>query len=113
MRENETSPSDFRITKKGVVLVRQDLRERQMELAMKRTQRNRIKRRLEGSELQLPEAIEAREKFHKQLTKEQHDVVKLGKFSFMNKISEWTGTWDEKMEKEISEAAEAELQQKK
>ena len=27
----------------------------------------------------------------------------------MNKISEWTGKWDEKMEKEISEAAEAEL----
>ena len=27
----------------------------------------------------------------------------------MNKISEWTGKWDEKMEKEIAEAAEAEL----
>ena len=90
--------------------MRQDIHERQLELAMRRTQRNRIKRRLDGAELQLSEAIVIRDKCHKQLTKEQQDVVKLGKFSFMNKISEWTGTWNEKMEKEISEAAEAELQ---
>ena len=35
--------------------------------------------------------------------------MKLGKFSFANKIKEWTGKWDEQMEKEINEVAEAEL----
>jgi len=80
-----------------------------MDLTMRRTERNRVKRRLEGTEAQLKEAIALRDKLHKKLTKEQQDVVKLGKFSFMNKIKEWTGRWDEQMEKEIAEAAEAEL----
>ena len=74
------------------------------------TERNRVKRRLDGTEAQLKEAIALRDKLHQQLTKEQQDVVKLGKFSFMNKIKEWTGKWDEQMEKEMSEVAEVELQ---
>lgn len=89
--------------------MRQDMYEQQMDLTMKRTEYNRIKRRLDGAEVQLKEAIMLRDELHTQLTKEQQDVVKLGKFSFMNKIKEWTGTWDEQMEKEIAEAAEAEL----
>ncbi|MCZ2259109.1 hypothetical protein [Sporosarcina sp. G11-34] len=89
--------------------MREGIHARQMELTMKRTDRNRVKRRLEGVEVQLREAYKLRDELHKLLTKEQQDVVKLGKFSFMNKISEWTGKWDEKMEKEISEAAGAEL----
>ncbi|MEK5036456.1 hypothetical protein [Sporosarcina sp. FSL K6-3457] len=89
--------------------MRQDIYERQMDLTMKRTAYNRITRRLDGAEVELKEAIELRDELHKQLTKEQQDVVKLGKFSFMNKIKEWTGKWDEQMEKEIAEAAEAEL----
>lgn len=89
--------------------MRQDMYERQMDLTMKLTERNRVKRRLEGAENQLKEAIVLRDELHTQLTKEQQDVVKLGKFSFMNKIKEWTGKWDEQMEKEIAEAAEAEL----
>ena len=68
-----------------------------------------MKRRLDGAEEQLKEALALRDKLHKRLTKEQQDVAKLGKFSFMNKINEWTGKWDEKMEKEMAEAAEAEL----
>jgi len=85
------------------------IHERQMELTSRRTERNRVKRRLEGAEAGLKEARKARDRFHKQLTKEQQDVAKLGRFSFANKISEWTGKWNEKMEKEIAEAAEAEL----
>jgi len=80
-----------------------------MELMMIRTEHNRVTRRLEGAEVKLKDAIIRRDNLHEKLTKEQQDVVKLGKFSFMNKISEWTGKWDEKMEKEISEAADAEL----
>ncbi|WP_158233781.1 hypothetical protein [Sporosarcina sp. P3] len=38
-----------------------------------------------------------------------YDVAKLGKFSFAIKISEWTGRWDEKMKREIEEAAKTEL----
>lgn len=89
--------------------MRQEIQERQMELTMIRTERNRVKRRLEGAEVKLKDAIIQRDNLHEKLTKEQQDVVKLGKFSFINKISEWTGKWDEKMEKEISEAADAEL----
>lgn len=89
--------------------MRQDIHERQMDLTMKRTAYNRITRRLDGAEVQLQEAVVLRDELHKQLTKEQQDVVKLGKFSFANKIKEWIGKWDEQMEKEIAEAAEAEL----
>jgi len=89
--------------------MRKDIHDRQMELTMNRTDRNRIKRRLDGTVVQLTEARLLRDKLYKKLTKEQLDVVKLGRFSFMNKINEWTGKWDEKMTKEISEATEAEL----
>lgn len=89
--------------------MREDIHERQLKLTMIRMERNRVKRRLDGAEGQLQEAKLLRDRLHAQLTKEQQDVIKLGKFSFMNKISEWTGTRDEKMEKEIAEAAEAEL----
>ncbi|MCG7343448.1 hypothetical protein MHZ92_04850 [Sporosarcina sp. ACRSL] len=89
--------------------MRADIHERQMELTMLRNERNRVKRRLDGAEAQYKEAVQLRDRLHRQLTKEQQDVVKLGKFSFMNKIKEWTGKWDEQMEKEINEVAEAEL----
>ena len=89
--------------------MQKDIHERQMELTMKLTERNRVKRRLGGTEIQFREARSLRDLLHERLTKEQQDVVKLGRFSFMNKINEWTGKWDEKMEKEIAEAAEAEL----
>jgi chromosome segregation ATPase len=89
--------------------MRADIHERQMELTMLRNERNRVKRRLQGAEAQYKEAVRLRDRLHQQLSKEQQDVVKLGKFSFANKIKEWTGKWDEQMEKEINEVAEAEL----
>lgn len=89
--------------------MRGDIHERQQKLTMKRFERDRVKRRLDGAERQLQEARNTRDQLHKQLTKEQQDVVRLGRFSFINKINEWTGKWDEKMDKEIAEAAEAEL----
>ena len=87
-----------------------NLHERQMKLTMSINERNRLKRRLDGSKIQLKEALGLRDRLHQQLTKEQRDVLKLGKFSFMNKINEWTGKWDEQMEKEVAEVAEAELE---
>ncbi|MCR2822197.1 hypothetical protein [Lederbergia panacisoli] len=89
--------------------MRQDIYGRQMELTMKRSERDRIKRRLDGAEKRLTEASEIRDRLYRQLTKEQQDIAKLGKFSFTNKIKAWTGKWDEQMEKEMAEAAEAEL----
>lgn len=89
--------------------MRSKLQQRQMDITMTRTERNQIQRRLDGEESRLKEAKVVRDRLHKQLTKEQKDVVKLGKFSFINKINEWTGKWDERMEKEIAEAAEAEV----
>lgn len=90
--------------------MKQNILEKQMELKMIRSEHNRVQRRLDGTETQLKEAIVLRNTLHMQLTKEQQDVVKLGKFSFMNKIKEWTGKWDEQMEKEMAEVAEVELQ---
>lgn len=89
--------------------MRTDIHERQMELTMRRNERNRVSRRLEGAEVHYKEAVRLRENLHRQLTKEQQDVIKLGKFSFANKLKEWTGKWDEQMEKEINEVAAAEL----
>lgn len=89
--------------------MRADIYEKQQRLTERRTERNRVSRRLDGAERQFQEAREIRDRFHKQLTKEQQDVVKLGRFSFINKINEWTGKWDEQMAKEIAEVAEAEL----
>ncbi|MBS4219866.1 hypothetical protein KHA96_16245 [Bacillus sp. FJAT-49711] len=89
--------------------MRQDIYDRQMELTMKRTERDRIKRRLNGAEKRLDEAIDSRDRLYRRLTKEQQDIAKLGKFSFTNKLKAWTGKWDEQMEKELAEAAEAEL----
>ncbi|MBS4201863.1 hypothetical protein KHA93_19855 [Bacillus sp. FJAT-49732] len=89
--------------------MRQDIYERQMELTTKRSERDRIKRRLDGAEKRLHEAMELRDRLYRQLTKEQQDIAKLGRFSFINKIKTWTGKWDEEMEKEMAEAAEAEL----
>lgn len=89
--------------------MKNDMHERQMTLTMRRTERNRVKRRLDGAKAQLKEVRTLRDRLHKQLTKEQQDVVKLGKFSFANKIAEWTGKWDAMMEKEMAEVVEAEL----
>lgn len=89
--------------------MQKDIYKKQQDLMIKTNERNRVKRRLDGAERQLQEARATRDHLHKQLTKEQQDVVKLGRFSFMNKINEWTGKWDEKMENEIAEVAEAEL----
>ena len=89
--------------------MRKEIHNKQMELSMIRNERDRVKRRLEAAELKRQEASKSRNQLHKKLSKEQQDVVKLGKFSIMNKINEWTGKLDEQMEKEIAEVAEAEL----
>lgn len=89
--------------------MREDIHKRQMDLTLTRTERDRIKRRLMAAEELLKDAIALRDQLQSQLTKEQQDVVKLGSFSFANKLKQLTGKWDAQMEKEIAEAAEAEL----
>lgn len=89
--------------------MRTDIHERQMELTTLRNERDRVRRRLEGAEVQYKAALETRGRLEWQLSKEQQDVIKLGKFSFMNKLKELTGKWDAQMEKEINEVAEVEL----
>lgn len=94
---------------KGVIVMRQDIQERQYSLQEVRLKQRRLIKRLEQTDQKLTTMKQERDRLHRQLTKEQQDVVKLGTFSFAKKISEWTGTWDEKMKKEIEEAAVAEL----
>ncbi|AXI00513.1 hypothetical protein DV702_12760 [Sporosarcina sp. PTS2304] len=89
--------------------MRQNIQERQYKLQERRLTHRRLTSRLEQTSQKLLAMKKERDRLHIQLTKEQQDIAKLGKFSFAKKISEWTGTWDEKMRKEIEEAAEAEL----
>ncbi|WP_040287423.1 hypothetical protein [Sporosarcina koreensis] len=87
----------------------QTMQERQMALTMKRNEYARVCRRLEDAQKQLSEAESENRRLERALTKEQKDVMDLGKFSFLNKLKEWTGSLDTRMEKEISEAAAAEV----
>ena len=59
------------------------MKKRRRRRCRRQTERNRVTRRLEGAKSQLTEARVTRNHFHKQLTKEQQDVVKLGRFSVM------------------------------
>lgn len=90
--------------------MRETIYNKQMKLSTIRNERDRVNRRLEAAVLKLNESRKTRDQLYENLSKEQKDVVKLGKFSIMNKINEWTGKWDEQMEKELAEVAEAELQ---
>ena len=111
MHENYESLFDTSsYMKKGVINMRQDIQKRQNSLQEKRVNQRRLMKRLEQTSEKLLTMKQKRDQLHRQLTKEQQDVVKLGKFSFANKISEWTGRWDEKVKKEMEEAAEVELQ---
>ncbi|WOV84177.1 hypothetical protein PGH26_15125 [Sporosarcina jeotgali] len=85
------------------------MQQRQMALTLLKNESNRISRRLKDAEERLQKATAERNRLELQLTKEQQDVMKLGKFSFLNKFKELTGSWDQQMEKEISEAASAEV----
>lgn len=89
--------------------MKETMQERQMALTLLKNESNRINRRLTDAEQRLQSATSERNRLEQKLTKEQQDVMKLGKFSFINKLKELTGSWDQKMEKEIAEAAAAEV----
>ncbi|WJY26318.1 hypothetical protein [Sporosarcina trichiuri] len=85
------------------------MQERQMALTMKRNEYARVCRRLDDAQTRLSAAVAENRQLERALTKEQKDVMDLGKFSFLNKLKEWTGSLDTRMEKEIAEAAAAEV----
>lgn len=89
--------------------MKQKMQERQMELTLLKNELKRINRRKIDAEQQLEQTITERNQLELQLTKEQRDVMKLGRFSFFNKLKEWTGSWDEQIGKEIEEAAVVEV----
>ncbi|REB07984.1 hypothetical protein DVB69_08370 [Sporosarcina sp. BI001-red] len=89
--------------------MKETMQERQMALTLLKNESNRITRRLADAEHRLQTATAERSRLEQKLTKEQRDVMQLGKFSFLNKLKELTGKWDQQMEKEIAEAAEAEI----
>ncbi|MGG0643938.1 hypothetical protein ABE021_08345 [Sporosarcina gallistercoris] len=89
--------------------MKETMQERQMALTLLKNESNRIIRRLTEAENRLEKATAERDRLERQLTKEQQDVMRLGKFSFLNKLKELTGSWDQQMEREIAEAATAEV----
>lgn len=90
-------------------MMREAIYDRQTELRMRMTERARMKKRYEAKEAERAEAKCNYDRLKARLTKEQQDVLKLGQFSFVNKFRQLTGKMDEIMEKELNEAAEAEL----
>ncbi|WP_213421765.1 hypothetical protein [Bhargavaea massiliensis] len=90
-------------------MMREEIYDRQTELRMRMTERDRMKKRYESKEAERAEARRNYDRLKAHLTKEQQDVLKLGQFSFANKFRQLTGKMDEIMEKELNEAAEAEL----
>ncbi|SIT87198.1 hypothetical protein [Edaphobacillus lindanitolerans] len=90
-------------------MMRDEIYDRQTELRMRMTELGRIKKRYEAKEAERQEAKRERDRLQARLTKEQQDVLRLGQFSFANKFRQLTGKMDEIMEKELNEAAEAEL----
>lgn len=89
--------------------MREEIYDRQTELRMRMTERDRMKKRYGAKEAERGEARRNHDRLKARLTKEQQDVLKLGQFSFANKFRQLTGKMDEIMEKELNEAAEAEL----
>ncbi|MCM3088540.1 hypothetical protein M3557_11475 [Bhargavaea ginsengi] len=89
--------------------MREEIYDRQTELRMRMTERDRMKKRYEAKETERAEARRNHDRLKSRLTKEQQDVLRLGQFSFANKFRQLTGKMDEIMEKELNEAAEAEL----
>ncbi|MFC7366432.1 MULTISPECIES: hypothetical protein [Bhargavaea] len=89
--------------------MREAIYDRQTELRMRMTERDRMKKRYEAKEAERAGARRDYDRLKAHLTKEQQDVLKLGQFSFANKFRQLTGKMDEIMEKELNEAAEAEL----
>lgn len=85
------------------------MQERQMALTLLKNEFKRINRRLEDARQRLHHAKKEKERLENQLTKEQQDVMKLGKFSFLNKLKELTGTLDEQMKKEIEDVGVLEV----
>ena len=85
------------------------MQERQMALTLLKNELKRINRRLEDARQRLHHAKKEKERLENQLTKEQQDVMKLGKFSFLNKLKELTGTLDEQMKKEIEDVGVLEV----
>ncbi|KZE37490.1 hypothetical protein AV656_13075 [Bhargavaea cecembensis] len=89
--------------------MREEIYDRQTDLRMRMTERDRMKKRYEAKDAERTEARRNYDRLKARLTKEQQDVLKLGQFSFANKFRQLTGKMDEIMEKELNEAAEAEL----
>ncbi|HEX5564415.1 MAG TPA: hypothetical protein VFX34_05615, partial [Sporosarcina sp.] len=61
--------------------MKHDILERQRDLATRKNECDRLQRRYTAKLAELKEAERLRDQLQRQLSKEQQDVVKLGKFS--------------------------------
>ena len=72
-------------------MMREAIYDRQTELRMRMTERDRMKKRYEAKEAERAGARRDYDRLKARLTKEQQDVLKLGQFSFANKFRQLTG----------------------
>ena len=81
----------------------------QLHLQQRLAERDRLLRKQQTLEKQLKEHEEVRKNLLNTFTREQRDVYDLESFSLVNTWRKLRGTFDEKREREVEEAARAEL----
>ena len=81
----------------------------QLHLQQRLTERDRLFRKQQTLKKQLKEHEEVRKNLLNTFTREQRDVYDLESFSLVNAWRKLRGTFDEKREREVEEAARAEL----
>ena len=82
---------------------------RQSELQVLINEQKRLKSKLASLQTDVLEQAHKRNELERTLSKEQQDVMKLDGFSFSTIVRKWNGTLEDIRDKEIAEAAAAEL----
>lgn len=83
--------------------------EKQRDLQLTLERFKQLSHELKQKRIQWEEALQSVKVAEKSVSKEQQDVVRLGSFSFKRMLLEMTGKYDAQIEKEIEEAAQAEV----
>ena len=82
---------------------------RQSDIQLLINEEKRLKGKLASLQTDLLEQAHKRNELERTVTKEQQDVMKMDGFSFSNIMRKWNGTIEDIRDKEIAEAAAAEL----
>ncbi|PPA70883.1 hypothetical protein [Jeotgalibacillus proteolyticus] len=85
------------------------LEKKQLDLRKRLDEKRKLENKLMSIRSQLTEHEQRKRELEQNLTKEQLDLHKMDRFSLVNVVRKWNGTYEELREKEFDEAAKAEL----